>query len=290
MPDVRDRTWPLVAFTVAVQAAAGLALGAVCIDMLADGAVVNARFPVGIMVLGLAAAGGASSLFHLGRKPRAWRTLVNLRRSPLSREVLATLLFTGAAAASVVVWLAEGVSARLAWDGTTAVLGLAAVAAAIPVYMVPARPVWNSWWVTASFFGTMLLLGGSAASALLIGRGGQSIVDAMLGAATVGAALQALSAGAMAGRFSREWTRASTEGLEGPAMGWTPSRRLWLGCQIVLAGAAPIALAAAWWTMRAGGAPEWGPALAVAIVVSALAGIVQGRRLMFDLGASMPRF
>jgi DMSO reductase anchor subunit len=37
---------------------------------------------------------GLSSLFHLGRKERAWRAISNLKTSPLSREILMFLLYS----------------------------------------------------------------------------------------------------------------------------------------------------------------------------------------------------
>jgi DMSO reductase anchor subunit len=37
---------------------------------------------------------GSASFFHLGRKLRAWRSVANLKNSPLSREVAAFIFFT----------------------------------------------------------------------------------------------------------------------------------------------------------------------------------------------------
>lgn len=290
MRDVRDRTWPLVAFTVAVQAASGLALAGFAVDLLVGPAATRSALPPGLPVLGSVLFGGACSLFHLGRRPRAWRALVNLRRSPLSREILLTGLFAGAALASVVARWGAGSRAWWAWDGLSAVLGLAAVAAAAPVYMVPARPVWNSWWVMVSFLGTILLLGGSISSRLMAGSGLREVTSALLGAGAVGAILQVASARAMTRLFSREWARAAGRGLEGRTVGWTRPRLLSLGAQLVFAGIVPVALTAAWW--GSGGA-GWTPGdrwLETAIVGSSLVGIVSGRWLMFELGSSIPRF
>jgi len=51
-------------------------------------------FPDRILLLFLIAMAGFMSLFHLGKKLRAWRAFVNLKKSPLSREVTMFILFS----------------------------------------------------------------------------------------------------------------------------------------------------------------------------------------------------
>lgn len=72
------------------------------------------------------------------------------RHSWLSREVLLFSLFAVAATASVAV---PGMSAL------AALLGLAGVTASAFIYLVPARPAWNSKRTIADFYLTSLLLG-----------------------------------------------------------------------------------------------------------------------------------
>jgi Fe-S-cluster-containing dehydrogenase component len=50
----------------------------------------------GIYSLILLFVTGFTSLFHLGKKFRAWRSLTNLKSSPLSREILAFIIYGGA--------------------------------------------------------------------------------------------------------------------------------------------------------------------------------------------------
>jgi DMSO reductase iron-sulfur subunit len=92
----------------------------------------------------------AASTLHLGRPAYAWRALKMWRRSWLSREVLFFSLFAVAAAASTVM-----PSAKFAAAG----LGLAGVTASAFIYLVPARPAWNSWRTLADFHLSVLLLG-----------------------------------------------------------------------------------------------------------------------------------
>jgi anaerobic dimethyl sulfoxide reductase subunit C (anchor subunit) len=288
--DARDREWPLVGFTVAVQAASGLAVATAAVDTTAAGSPPVAILSPAPVVAALVLAGAASSWFHLGRGARAWRALIHVRRSPLSREVLATALFALSACGAALAWWVGDRAAASVWNDATAAFGLLAVAAAIPVYRVPARPVWNSWWVTASFLGSVLLLGGAGAAANLTGAGAPRAAGTLLGIAAAGAALQIVAGRAMAARFSLEWTRAASEGLEGPLTGWTATRRFRLGCQIGLAGVVPILLTLACWAAPGDAAADWRGALAAVTAAASAVGVVQGRRLMFDLGASIPRF
>jgi Fe-S-cluster-containing dehydrogenase component/DMSO reductase anchor subunit len=116
--------WPLVVFTLlsaglvgAIASAAGRA---------------SLSLPVFLAAAGL--AGGASTL-HLGRKLRAWRALLNLRRSWLSREAALFLVFVAGSA-----WHLSGIGAP-DWMGTASgVLGFALLYAMDRVYDVTRTP------------------------------------------------------------------------------------------------------------------------------------------------------
>jgi DMSO reductase anchor subunit len=68
----------------------------------------------------------------------------------LSREVLLFSLFAGVAAGSVVI---------PALAPAAAVLGFAGITASAFIYLVPARPAWNSKTTVADFYLTAMLLG-----------------------------------------------------------------------------------------------------------------------------------
>jgi len=92
----------------------------------------------------------AASTLHLGRPIYAWRALRMWRRSWLSREVLLFSLFSAAVAGSVVLPVLVA---------PAALLGLAGVTASAYIYLVPARPAWNTKTTLADFHLTALLLG-----------------------------------------------------------------------------------------------------------------------------------
>lgn len=75
--------WPLLVFSLLTAGLAGWILAAT----------LGAAAPSPLAFAGLAALAMATSTAHLGRKDRAWRALLNLRRSWLSREVAAFALF-----------------------------------------------------------------------------------------------------------------------------------------------------------------------------------------------------
>ena len=90
--------------------------------------------PGAVFAAGALAAMGVGAT-HLGRKDRAWRALRNLRRSWLSREIAAFLLFAGAATA----WLAMTQPPQaLGW--LVAALGLVTLVCADRVYDPALRP------------------------------------------------------------------------------------------------------------------------------------------------------
>jgi DMSO reductase iron-sulfur subunit len=130
--------WPLVLFLVLTQASVGVLLSGG--PVLAAAAIVQ--------------AGLAASLLHLGRPVHAWRAVRMWRRSWLSREVLTFSLYAGLVAAAVIV-----PQLRL----LAAAAGLAGIFCSARIYMVPARPAWNSWRTLGEFLLTALLLSGEAA-------------------------------------------------------------------------------------------------------------------------------
>lgn len=119
--------WPLVAFTLLVPSLVGLMV------------TVQGRALLSLPVfVGLAALAAAASMLHLGRKLRAWRAVLNLRRSWLSREV--ALFGAFVAASTAVLAFAETALAPAAapgWlVGAAAASGVAALVAMDRVYAV----------------------------------------------------------------------------------------------------------------------------------------------------------
>ena len=117
--------WTLLCFTFAA---------ALLVAWVTAGALAGfAPRPEILLPAGLAAMG--LSTLHLGKKSRAWRAMLNLRRSWLSREVV---LFPAFLALAGAAGLSNGAAGSLAWAATAT--GLAALFAMDRVYAVTRTP------------------------------------------------------------------------------------------------------------------------------------------------------
>jgi DMSO reductase anchor subunit len=143
-PDFGIGELPLVAFTLLGQMAAGMAVFA-----LFSGPLIA---PVSVTIGGLIGLGGLASLLHLGSPQNAWRAVIHLRKSWLSREILMFGLFG-------ISWL---VSLALPGMGKLplALCGLGLVYSMSMVYRLRSMAVWNANRTLLAFFVSALLLGG----------------------------------------------------------------------------------------------------------------------------------
>jgi DMSO reductase iron-sulfur subunit len=107
-----------------------------------------------------------ASVFHLGRPLYAYKALRMWKRSWLSREVLLFTLFSffGAGfAALLLISNLKGIfiphALRFTFGGGVALLGMAGIFASAKIYLVPARPAWNTLRTPLRFFLTGFILG-----------------------------------------------------------------------------------------------------------------------------------
>jgi hypothetical protein len=117
--------WPLLVFTIIMAS-----LFAVLVAQVVGEIGVNALVFLSVAVLGV----GASSL-HLGKKQRAWRSVLNVAQSWLSREAALVALFLASGGAYLLT------TPRHGWLGWIAVLlGLGALLAMDMVYRFAVGP------------------------------------------------------------------------------------------------------------------------------------------------------
>ncbi len=107
-----------------------------------------------------------AAVFHLGRPLHAYKALRMWKRSWLSREVLLFALFSKAGAGYAGLELARHFlkwpipdNALTALGATVVLFGLAGVYASAKIYLVPARPAWNTIRTPLRFFLTGFILG-----------------------------------------------------------------------------------------------------------------------------------
>jgi Fe-S-cluster-containing dehydrogenase component/DMSO reductase anchor subunit len=109
--------------------------------------------------------GLGASLLHLGRPQFAYRAILGLGHSWLSREVVAFAAFAKLAIVLVTLeafaplWIAAIPGLRTGLLGAVAVAGLGGVCCSVMVYHVVRRPFWRGHTSGVKFAGTTLVLG-----------------------------------------------------------------------------------------------------------------------------------
>src|SRR5215469_1476736 len=159
--------WPLVLMTVLTQLSVG-SFATIWLLQLVGATSRLATAAIGSLLVGGLAL--AASTAHLGRPIYAFRALKMWKRSWLSREVLLFGAFSAMSAFyALSLWLGIPFSREL--GGATVLLGAAGVAASAFIYLVPARPSWNTKFTVSDFFLTAALLGPLFAVAIGVAQG-----------------------------------------------------------------------------------------------------------------------
>jgi len=152
---------PLIVMLVLTQ----LSVGAFCVELMRS-ELLGAAIARGVghasaavaLALGLAAL--ALSVLHLGRPLYAFRAMLGLRRSWLSREILAFSLFAGVASGyAASLWLPASEPLRALLLRGSAVSGLVGVVCSVMVYAATRRPTWHASSVAFKFLASGGVLG-----------------------------------------------------------------------------------------------------------------------------------
>jgi formate dehydrogenase iron-sulfur subunit len=139
---------PLAVMLVLTQLSVGAFLADWCLRTLAPDGVAAGHRPTNALValaLGLLALG--ASVLHLGRPRYAWRAVIGLRHSWLSREILAFSVFAALACSYAgLLWLgpASGSPLADALGAVVAAAGAAGVVCSVMIYAVTRRPFWGT--------------------------------------------------------------------------------------------------------------------------------------------------
>ena len=154
---------PLVAMLVLTQLSVGAFVISRVVGWSGSGPAADSLSAFVAWATGLVAIG--ASVLHLGRPLVAWRAVLGLRHSWLSREIVAFGLYAplgGATAAADVGWLSRSWATPLAI--ATAVTGILGVYCSAKLYAVTGRPFWRLDRSAARF-----VLGAAATGAPAIG-------------------------------------------------------------------------------------------------------------------------
>ncbi|HUY35485.1 MAG TPA: DmsC/YnfH family molybdoenzyme membrane anchor subunit [Pirellulales bacterium] len=161
--------WPLILMLVLTQLSVGAFLVELAMRLArAEQVIAAIRSVHSISALSFGLTALAASVFHLGRPRYAYRVVLGLGTSWLSREIVAFGLFAGAATLYATARGWTGGAARTFQNalGMGVVgLGLAGVLCSAMVYSCTRRAFWNATDTVLKFLLTTLVLG--AATALL---------------------------------------------------------------------------------------------------------------------------
>jgi Fe-S-cluster-containing dehydrogenase component/DMSO reductase anchor subunit len=170
--------WPLIVMLVLTQ----LSVGGFLVELaaVAGGATRGIGTPLHtVLCLALGWAGLIASVLHLGRPLYAYRALIGLRHSWLSREVLAFGVYAKLATAFVALelvrpgWLPMSTALKAGLLAAVVASGLAGLASSVMVYHAVRREFWNARYGGPKFTGTAIVLGlATAQAALAIARVG----------------------------------------------------------------------------------------------------------------------
>lgn len=148
---------PLLFFTLSGQMAAGISWVLGILVLLGIPFSPFLYLAIGA-ILGL---GLIVSFLHLGSPKNAWRVFGNLRKSWLSREILAAILFILSWAISVIsFWLSPSLAiGKPLLAGVTGLAGAILIFSMSEVYRLRMVPTWNTWHTKVTFFLSAMILG-----------------------------------------------------------------------------------------------------------------------------------
>lgn len=162
--------WPLMTFTLFTQLAVGsffmLALVRTLITK-GEEAEANRWIQLGVKTAGgFALIGLILSLFHLGTPLGAYRSILNLGSSWLSREIITAGGFFVLLLITYSQLRKGSFNKVLAW--ITAIVGLLAIYSMASIYAGSIRPAWDNFNTYVAFYGTTFLFGSVGATLLLL--------------------------------------------------------------------------------------------------------------------------
>lgn len=164
--------WPLIIMLVLTQLSVGAAaIGMILEETVAPGLIASFRpfHATMSLVFGLLAL--ASSTMHLGRPQYAFRAIIGLRHSWLSREILAFGLFAVAASIyAVISWMSSTPEWVLTGSGWTVVLsGYLGLFCSVMIYVFTEKDFWSFSQTATKFVLTSVILGLATTTVSVLG-------------------------------------------------------------------------------------------------------------------------
>jgi len=214
----------IIFFTVSSGAGLGLLALIALVDMLAHGVLPGyALWRGALLGLGLVAAGLASSVLHLANPRNAWRSMVRVRTSWLSREAVAAVALFVAGTAYVLLLTGDAAGAPRVLLGWATCVSAWAVLVSTAMIYASLKPIrqWHTRWTPANYIllghwsGALLLA--ALACAYAPHAGAFLALAALLGVVALAAKLAYWQAiGATKSALTLERAIGVAEGVRGP--------------------------------------------------------------------------
>ncbi len=156
--------WPLIIMLVLTQLSVGAFIVGMWLDSVLEpslAAPIRRMHASSALAFGLLAL--AASTLHLGRPQYAFRAVIGLRHSWLSREIVAFGAFAGSACLyAACCWLSPNSAVLLVLGWLVAVTGIAGVFCSVMIYVFTRREFWSFGATSVKFLLTSALLGVAA--------------------------------------------------------------------------------------------------------------------------------
>ncbi len=174
---MKSSEWPLVIFTLAMQLSVGIML---IYDLFILFPLYRSRVALPmkyhwILLIALLAAiiGVIFSFLHLGNPANAPRSLSNIGTSWLSREISGVLIYSSLLLVTTILHFVMPSAGRsLKWlIDITAVAGIILIFIMSRIYMIPARPTWNTFFTPLGFYMAAIVMGASLLLLFQINQG-----------------------------------------------------------------------------------------------------------------------
>jgi formate dehydrogenase iron-sulfur subunit len=227
--------WPLIIMLVLTQLSVGAYLMGLVLQRWLGAAVPGSFRPLhASTALGFGLLALAASTLHLGRPQYAFRAVIGLRHSWLSREIVSFGAFAAAAGLfAAVCWLVPHSRWLSLLEGAVALSGIAGVLCSVMIYVVTGRECWSLPATAVKFALTAIVLGIAAACLSMLAYGalvdlpaagrfsqqaGNSLLQALVAASAVKLAFEASALRHLWGRRHSPLKR-SAQLLAGPLAG-----------------------------------------------------------------------
>lgn len=153
--------WPLIVMLVLTQLSVGAFVVGMTLERFLDSnmlATFRQLHATNALIVGLLAL--SASTMHLGRPLYAFRAIIGLRHSWLSREIVAFGAFAGAACLyAMAAWLDPETAWLPAVETSVAITGLIGLFCSVMIYVFTGREFWSFGLTFCKFFLTSAILG-----------------------------------------------------------------------------------------------------------------------------------